>query len=94
MNGDPLKWETLDAFLRRAEDSTAVYRAYDHSGKILYVGVSDEPGKRFSKHEAAGLWFDRCRRLEIDWYDSRSEALMHEARLIHELQPKYNRGSL
>ncbi len=55
-----------------AERKHYVYRCYDETGRLLYIGCTDSPGSRFSVHRAS--WNNptsrylnfRCTRWEVE----------------------------
>lgn len=64
---------------------TAVYEFRDWSGAVLYVGVTNNPRRRFAEHAEDKHWWpdvdhDQTR---LSWYRTRSEALRQEKRRIH-----------
>lgn len=72
-------------------DRTCVYRAFDASGRLLYVGISGDWAKRWVAHgmERPTMFLEAVR-LELTWYETRPEALAIEAELIRTLRPPYN----
>jgi len=69
---------------------TAVYRFYDDSGALLYVGISDKPEVRFGQHERTKPWWLNVRTREVVWYDSKPAAEAEEERAIYAESPVYN----
>lgn len=69
---------------------TAVYKAYDADGQILYVGIADCWGRRWYQHARTAPWYPFVTRLEIEWLDTRAEAIAREADLILSLAPHFN----
>jgi excinuclease ABC subunit C len=93
-------------FLRAAEkvrtkfpDTPGVYLFQDQTGRVLYVGKAKNlrarAGSYFLKAAADDLRTSRLVRevYDIDFMDAESEvdALLMEARLIKDIQPKYNK---
>lgn len=37
--------------------ATAVYRLYDSGGELLYVGITNNPVRRFSQHQSEQPWW-------------------------------------
>jgi diadenosine tetraphosphatase ApaH/serine/threonine PP2A family protein phosphatase len=69
----------------------AVYRLYDRTGALLYVGCSSDPtGRRWERHLATKLWFDQVARITCDWFDNWSPAILAEGVAIFEEQPLHN----
>jgi hypothetical protein len=73
---------------------TAVYRFFGADKGLLYVGVTDEPKRRFRKHAKAAVWWPDVAGRSIDWFDSRSDALVEEARAIREENPLHNKAGV
>lgn len=69
---------------------TALYRLYDKSGKLLYVGITSNPAARFAKHKADKPWWPRVARKDVEWYDKRANALAAEELAIKVTDPQYN----
>ena len=69
---------------------TALYRMFDRDGALLYIGISDRFGRRWSEHAAKQFWWPDVQRQTVDWYDSRSEAADAEAAAICSEQPRFN----
>lgn len=69
---------------------TALYRLYDSSEALLYVGISTYPDERFKQHAGDKAWWHHVARREIAWLDSRDEALKAEAEAMVEERPLYN----
>lgn len=69
---------------------TAVYRFYSSEGQLLYVGISDNPGHRFSQHERTKTWWNEVTGISVEWVESRPSALAVERRAIRVEKPVYN----
>lgn len=76
------------------ETRTAVYRALSADGKLLYVGISNKPLRRFEEHAKDKPWWP-----EVDmeatvkgirWFDSEAKARVEERRAIKEEGPLHN----
>lgn len=70
---------------------TALYRLYDKSGGLLYVGITNDPDVRFAKHRADKPWWPRVVRKDVEWYDKRANALAAEEMAIKVKDPRFNR---
>lgn len=68
----------------------ALYRFYDDGGQLLYVGITDEPGRRFAQHAAKKVWWRDVRGISIDWYDDREQVKAAERRAIRVERPVHN----
>lgn len=75
--------------LEAAEESaspTALYRAYDADGRLLYAGVSKDVTRRLEEHRKNSHWHHAATRIQVAEYPSRALALAEEAR-CHETTP-------
>jgi predicted GIY-YIG superfamily endonuclease len=82
------------------EGDHALYRlntraARDGSRKRLYVGISNEPARRFEEHRRDKRWAKDVdwadATLGLKWYPSRAEALAAEAEAIRDELPVHNK---
>lgn len=69
---------------------TDVYRLYDRTGALLYVGISLSVAERMQQHRNGKRWWPQVARIEITHCSSREAALFHEFVTIQQLQPRYN----
>lgn len=70
--------------------SCALYRFFSEDGRLLYVGVSWRPWRRFEEHAADKYWFGEVDHHEIEWHATRELAEDAESVAIWEEDPKYN----
>lgn len=68
---------------------TALYRLFDASGQLLYVGIAFVPETRWRKH-AKKDWGPLIARKEAEWFPDRRSARAVELQLIRSLQPQHN----
>lgn len=68
----------------------ALYRFYTDDGRLLYVGITRNPERRFSQHAARKRWWRDVRGISIEWYESRGEVEAAERRAIHVEKPLFN----
>lgn len=71
-------------------DETAVYRLYDVSGKLLYVGISRDPMTRWAQHQGQG-WWTRVASYAVSWHPDRVAAAREESEAIEHEAPVHNR---
>ncbi|MET9956302.1 GIY-YIG nuclease family protein [Streptomyces sp. NPDC006339] len=71
-------------------DRTALYRLYDDTEQLLYVGVAQDPWKRWRFHRRDKEWWGQVSVREIEWVDSREAALRQEAVEIRTRRPVHN----
>lgn len=70
---------------------TALYRYFDVDGRLLYVGVAKDPDKRDREHHCTSEWYEHAVRREIEWHDTRQDALAAERQAIRNELPLFNR---
>ena len=71
-------------------EPTAVYRLYDKTDALLYVGITRDLRMRFAQHEADKPWWPDVARKTMAWHGKRSDALAEEDRAIDEEHPVHN----
>lgn len=71
-------------------DRVALYRHFDASGHLLYVGITRDTMRRLCQHEDRSRWMHRVARIEVEWFDDRSSALGAESRAIVDEHPMFN----
>lgn len=71
---------------------TAVYQFFARPRSHLYIGISNDPPRRFGEHaETKSWWPDVDHGLtKITWYSTRNQALRVEAGLIRRHRPPHN----
>jgi predicted GIY-YIG superfamily endonuclease len=72
------------------EERTAVYRFYAADETLLYVGVTQRFGTRWSNHAKGKPWWPQVARQAVVWYDTRAEALAIETEAIKTENPVHN----
>ncbi len=70
--------------------SAYLYRHFDSEGNLLYVGISLSAINRLSQHRANSDWFASIKRVEIEKFPTRGEALMAERIAVISEAPLYN----
>lgn len=68
----------------------ALYRYYDDTDRLLYIGISDELTGRVSGHSKGSPWMDFAVRSTITRYPSRAKAAAAEVEAIKSEQPLFN----
>jgi predicted GIY-YIG superfamily endonuclease len=66
-----------------------VYRLYSEADDLLYVGLTADWPERRGHHRRHKEWWPEVARTEFDHCYTREAAANLEARLIHELRPRY-----
>lgn len=69
----------------------ALYRFYSDSGQLLYVGITNNPGARFSQHQADKPWWHDVAGISVEKHETRQDALAAEARAIEVERPLHNK---
>jgi hypothetical protein len=68
---------------------TMLYRLYNAAGELIYVGITEKFGGRFTQHEHSP-WWPEVDRVETQRYPTRLDAQGAEIALIQSQLPKYN----
>lgn len=71
-----------------------VYRAIDSSGRLLYVGCTGKPWKRWLEHRSGSLWADYVARFRVAGPYEKATARRIERAAIHTEDPIFNGESL
>lgn len=69
---------------------TSLYRAFDDTGRLLYVGIADRWTSRWSAHDRTSPWFGLVRRIELEDHPDRDTAHAAERAAIRTEHPIYN----
>lgn len=77
----------IDPFWRKPH---ALYRLFDGSGDLLYVGISLSALERMSAHRSRQPWWADVASIELENYPTRQEVLTAERRAIRTEHPRYN----
>jgi hypothetical protein len=67
----------------------AVYRMFDASGNLLYVGVTGNINNRFGSHMDK-RWFPLVTNISLEWFPTRAQAEIAERRAIERELPRLN----
>lgn len=68
----------------------AVYRCFDKSGELLYVGVTDSPGARHGSHRREKPWWGEVAEVQWTFFPTYGAAIDAETDAIENEEPKYN----
>lgn len=71
-------------------ERTALYRMFDAADDLLYIGISNNFGRRWKQEAESKEWYPWVHRQTVEWYDSRTEALDAEELAIKAEHPKHN----
>lgn len=78
------------SIIDRLAGATVVYRHYDATDALLYVGIANRLKKRTAQHRRKSTWFHLVVRTTEVTFATRSEALVEELRAIREERPQFN----
>lgn len=70
--------------------TTTVYRLFDASGSLLYVGIASKAGRRLAEHANNKAWWSEVGSITFAQFDSRDEAANAEREAIRTESPRYN----
>lgn len=71
-------------------DPVAMYKHVDEKGELLYIGISNDPVRRWHQHRETSLWAPFTTHIYLVWYRSRAEAQRAEAENIRRQAPVFN----
>lgn len=72
------------------EERTALYRFYDVNERLLYVGITDDPWRRWREHVREKSWYPQVKHQAVTWYDDRMAADIAETVAIRRENPLFN----
>jgi predicted DNA-binding transcriptional regulator AlpA len=85
---DVVAWKETPAPPRKPP--TCLYRHFDSSGALLYVGISLNALVRMSRHSRDSRWFDRVATITVERFPTRQEALLAERKAVATEKPPFN----
>jgi predicted GIY-YIG superfamily endonuclease len=68
-----------------------VYRHFDSSGNLLYIGMSSSIATRQRDHKHKSLWFSQIAEWTLEEFDTRDAAMAAEKAAIEAERPLHNR---
>ena len=72
------------------EQTTALYRHFGPSDELLYVGISLSAVVRLSQHRDGSEWFQKIKRVSIEHFATRADALKAEREAVSNEKPIHN----
>lgn len=72
------------------ETRTALYRFYDAHENLLYVGITNDPWRRWRRHVLEKPWYPQVKHQSVTWYDTERQARKAETRAIRSEYPQFN----
>jgi predicted GIY-YIG superfamily endonuclease len=79
-----------DHYERLRSETHVLYRCYNRSKLLLYVGMTNNPELRFKHHRADKIWWKYVDRITLEDFATRRELIEAEAEAIHSEKPKFN----
>lgn len=74
----------------RLPERTVVYRLFDFTGRLLYVGIAVDISRRLGKHRRDKTWWPQVSYATLSWYADRPLAEDDELRAIRLEAPVFN----
>lgn len=71
--------------------STALYRLFDASGRLLYVGITFDVTARMRSHSKIQDWWPLVATRTEEWFPTRDDAEIAEERAINDEMPVFNK---
>jgi predicted GIY-YIG superfamily endonuclease len=71
-------------------ERTALYRLYDTRGRLLYVGITNNPEVRWQTHAREKPWWPKVANKTLEWFETRKSAQRVERIEIAEERPAFN----
>jgi predicted GIY-YIG superfamily endonuclease len=72
------------------DETHALYRFYDATGALLYIGITADPGSRWRKHAQDKPWWHEVANIVVERHLTRTEVLEAERLAILAEHPRYN----
>lgn len=69
---------------------TALYRLYDAEGRLLYVGISNSPYRRWAQHSVEQSWWPQVVTHKLEWHEDRNAAMAAEREAVQSERPTWN----
>lgn len=70
--------------------NTSLYRFYDASEALLYIGITNSLTRRLNEHHEDKPWYLNVARVTVEHHPTRAAALRAEKSAIKAERPKYN----
>lgn len=77
-------------FISNGVDGEFVYRHYGQCGTLLYVGLSNDVGRRLEQHKKTSPWANKVARTTVTRFETREDAQRAERAAIETEQPIHN----
>ncbi|MEV4970603.1 GntR family transcriptional regulator [Streptomyces scopuliridis] len=76
-----------------SSERTALYRLYDSTDRLLYIGISRNPKHRWERHSQIQPWWHLVARKSLEWHEDRNSALAAEVQATTAEKPLYDQSS-
>lgn len=70
--------------------TVSLYRFFDHSNELLYIGITNRIPRRLDEHGDDKPWYLEVARVEVEHHPDRHAALRAEKDAIKTERPRYN----
>jgi predicted GIY-YIG superfamily endonuclease len=67
-----------------------LYRFFDFSGQLLYVGMTNNPSKRLRRHRSEKWWWVEIANIQLQHFSNRYDLRAAELEAIRSEKPIYN----
>lgn len=67
-----------------------LYRCYDRDQRLLYIGMTAFPSRRFKQHRRGSSWWNQVDRIDLSSYRNFRVLEQAEIRAIRVEKPKFN----
>lgn len=74
------------------EARTALYRFFDADENLPYVGITDDPWRRWREHVRQKPWYPQVKHQAVTWYETRTAAEIAEQVAIKRERPRFNKA--
>lgn len=82
--------ETISTPTAEESRRAAVYRLYDATGALLYIGSTVNPSQRWSSHKGTKDWWPAVATYTLTWWSTAERAYDEEYKAIRAEQPPHN----
>lgn len=72
------------------EETHILYRFYDDEERLLYIGVTADPGRRMSAHSRGKPWWQSVRNITMQNFSTSADLMRAERQAIKTEDPIYN----
>lgn len=79
-----------DSVLLKAVRGHILYRLYDDSNELLYIGITKELQQRLKDHSCHKVWWSEVSLVKVEEHSCRTVLSRAERKAIQNENPKYN----